>query len=120
VKQHFDSGYRFCFFWKLEAGNWKLNLNLAQHIALAFLTAYKRWISPMFLPACRYVPSCSDYAAESIAHHGVMSGMALGVARLLRCHPFAKGGFDPVPLSCNITKQQSSSCAHAHPNTLHS
>jgi len=80
-------------------------MNFAQQTALALLVAYKRWISPMFLPACRYVPSCSDYAAEAIAHHGVMAGVILAAARLLRCHPFATSGFDPVPLPNNITKQ---------------
>jgi putative membrane protein insertion efficiency factor len=112
--------FSFAFFWKLETGNWKLNMNMAQRTALNLLAAYKRWISPMFLPACRYVPSCSDYAAEAISHHGLLHGTLLAVTRLLRCHPFVKGGFDPVPLPQNITSPQSSVCAHAHPNTLHS
>jgi putative membrane protein insertion efficiency factor len=49
-------------------------------------------------PACRYVPSCSEYAAEAIEKHGAIRGVLMGAWRLLRCHPFVKGGFDPVPL----------------------
>jgi putative membrane protein insertion efficiency factor len=61
------------------------------------LSVYKRLISP-FLPAsCRYVPSCSEYMAEAVAKHGFFRGTALGLWRLLRCNPFARGGYDPVP-----------------------
>ncbi len=60
------------------------------------LRAYKRYVSPMFLPACRYVPSCSEYAMEAVERYGVLRGGAKAAWRLLRCHPFARGGFDPV------------------------
>jgi uncharacterized protein len=61
------------------------------------LRAYKRWVSPLLPVSCRYVPSCSEYAMEAIELHGVVRGSLMGAARLLRCHPFAKGGYDPVP-----------------------
>jgi putative membrane protein insertion efficiency factor len=65
--------------------------------AATLLEFYKGLISPMFLPACRYVPSCSEYAAEAVAFHGFFHGTRLAVWRLLRCNPLARGGFDPVP-----------------------
>ena len=70
----------------------------AKRGALALLRGYKWAISPMLPPSCRYVPTCSEYAVEAIELHGVVKGSALGAWRLLRCHPFAKGGVDPVPL----------------------
>jgi len=60
------------------------------------LRAYKWAISPMFLPACRYVPSCSEYAMEAVDRFGAARGGVLALWRLLRCHPFAHGGYDPV------------------------
>ncbi len=51
----------------------------------------------MFLPACRYVPSCSEYAMEAVERHGVLRGSLMAAGRLLRCHPFVRGGYDPVP-----------------------
>ncbi len=61
------------------------------------LRGYKRLISPMLPHACRFVPTCSEYAMEAVEVHGVLRGGWLAAARLLRCHPFAKAGFDPVP-----------------------
>ena len=61
------------------------------------LKIYKTLISPLFPAACRYVPSCSEYAAEAIARHGFFYGMALALWRLLRCNPITRGGYDPVP-----------------------
>lgn len=61
------------------------------------LKIYKRLVSPFLPPACRYVPSCSEYAAEAVARHGIFHGATLACWRLLRCNPLARGGFDPVP-----------------------
>src|SRR5436309_15211945 len=75
-----------------------MNRFRARDLLLYLLRGYKWAISPMFLPACRYVPTCSEYAAEAIERHGALRGSALALRRLLRCHPFVKGGYDPVPL----------------------
>jgi uncharacterized protein len=68
-------------------------------LALRALGAYKLLLSPMFTGSCRYLPSCSDYAAEAIERHGVAAGIGLGAHRLCRCHPFGGSGHDPVPES---------------------
>jgi uncharacterized protein len=65
-------------------------------LALGLLRLYKRWISPSFPPSCRYVPTCSEYAIEAIERYGALRGGAMAAWRVLRCHPFAKGGLDPV------------------------
>lgn len=58
---------------------------------------YQVCISPIFSPACRYTPTCSQYALEAIKKHGPFKGLYLAVKRILRCNPFCKGGYDPVP-----------------------
>lgn len=64
---------------------------------LALIGAYKRRISPSMPRRCRYEPSCSTYAAESVSRFGAWRGLLLASWRLLRCNPFSHGGFDPVP-----------------------
>ncbi len=61
------------------------------------LQFYKLLVSPVLPPACRYLPSCSDYAAEAIEKHGPLRGLWLAVCRLARCHPWGGSGYDPVP-----------------------
>lgn len=61
------------------------------------LALYKRFVSPLLPPACRFTPTCSEYARESVLRHGVLRGAWLALRRLARCHPFNPGGFDPVP-----------------------
>ncbi len=68
----------------------------AASIALHLLRLYKRWISPCLPSACRFYPTCSEYAMEAIEKHGLWRGIGMGTKRLLRCHPFHEGGFDPV------------------------
>ena len=67
-----------------------------QEILIGTLRLYKRWISPALPSACRFSPTCSEYMMDAIAKHGAVSGVARGVRRLLRCHPFHAGGYDPV------------------------
>lgn len=64
---------------------------------LASLRFYKRRISPLLPPACKYTPTCSEYAMQAVERYGALYGGYLAARRLLRCHPFAKGGYDPVP-----------------------
>ena len=71
-------------------------LNFFQKIALWVLRAYKWALSPLFPPACRYVPTCSEYAMEAVERYGALRGGMMAVGRLLRCHPLARGGYDPV------------------------
>jgi len=68
----------------------------AKLVILQLLRAYKWAVSPMFPPACRYIPTCSEYAMEAVERYGALRGGLLALVRLLRCHPFAHGGYDPV------------------------
>lgn len=68
-----------------------------RRLLLALLRFYRRWISPLTGHRCRYEPSCSCYAEGAITLHGAWLGTVLAVARLLRCHPWCAGGYDPVP-----------------------
>jgi putative membrane protein insertion efficiency factor len=61
------------------------------------IRAYQLAISPLFGPRCRFYPSCSCYAHTAIERYGVLRGGWLGLRRILRCHPFREGGYDPVP-----------------------
>jgi putative membrane protein insertion efficiency factor len=64
---------------------------------VSILTGYHRLVSPFLPPACRFYPTCSVYTAEAIVGHGALRGLALGLRRIVRCHPFSAGGYDPVP-----------------------
>jgi putative membrane protein insertion efficiency factor len=68
-----------------------------KRVLLAMIRAYQRRISPIFPRRCRYEPTCSSYAVESISRFGAARGTLLAVWRVLRCNPFSHGGFDPVP-----------------------
>ena len=65
--------------------------------AVLLLRAYKRLISPLLPPACRFYPTCSEYAAQAIAKHGLARGGILAAKRLIKCNPLHPGGVDPVP-----------------------
>ena len=72
-------------------------MNLGQRVVVFLLLFYKSQISPFLPSACKYQPTCSMYAKEAVERFGVSKGAFLALRRLLRCHPFAQGGFDPVP-----------------------
>jgi uncharacterized protein len=71
-------------------------LTLARRAAVLPIVAYRRVISPLLPPRCKYAPSCSEYAIQAIGEFGILRGLVLAAWRLLRCNPFSHGGFDPV------------------------
>ena len=66
-------------------------------VLMALVRFYRRYISPMRQPCCRFVPTCSQYALEALEKYGALKGGWLAFRRILRCNPFHKGGYDPVP-----------------------
>lgn len=72
-------------------------MNALRRIATAPLRFYRRFLSPLKPPMCRFSPTCSHYAVEAVETHGVVKGTLLATWRVLRCNPFAKRGLDPVP-----------------------
>lgn len=66
-------------------------------IILGLIEGYRRFVSPLLPASCRYIPTCSQYALEAVKRFGARRGFLLAMRRLLRCNPFAKGGYDPVP-----------------------
>jgi putative membrane protein insertion efficiency factor len=81
-------------------------------LLIALLRVYKWLVSPLVGPSCRYVPSCSEYAMEAMARYGALKGGAKTAWRLARCHPFARGGFDPVS-NDDLAEKSSSSFRNA-------
>ena len=69
-------------------------MSLPARLALALLSAYKRWLSPLLPRACRFQPTCSEYARLAIVEHGLLKGGLMAVWRVLRCNPFNPGGID--------------------------
>jgi putative membrane protein insertion efficiency factor len=67
-----------------------------KRVSIALIKGYRRFVSPMLPPSCRFTPSCSLYTLQAIEKYGLLKGGFMGARRLLRCHPFSEGGFDPV------------------------
>ena len=70
-----------------------------KYLMIALIKFYRKCISPLKPPCCRFTPTCSEYALEAFTKRGFFVGMILTVCRVLRCNPFGKGGYDPVPLT---------------------
>ena len=71
-------------------------MTFARRIAVAPIVLYRRVVSPLLPPRCKYYPSCSEYAIQAVSEFGILRGLVLAAWRLLRCNPFSHGGFDPV------------------------
>jgi hypothetical protein len=72
-------------------------VSIVARLAVLMVRGYQVTVSPLLPSACRYQPSCSAYMVEAVERHGALRGVWLGAKRILRCHPFARGGYDPVP-----------------------
>ena len=75
-------------------------------VLIALIRFYQKFISPAFPPSCRYQPTCSNYMIQAIEKHGI-NGLLMGIARILRCHPWANGGDDPVPDDFSLRRNHS-------------
>jgi uncharacterized protein len=91
-------------------------LSPAGWLLVGLLTVYRRFVSPLLGPRCRFYPSCSAYALEAVRVHGAMRGSWLALRRLSRCHPFHAGGIDPVP----GTDREQGAAAVAGPDVMSS
>jgi len=69
---------------------------IGKNIGIGLITFYQRCVSPLFPPSCRFYPTCSQYTLEAIKKYGLIKGGYLGIKRILRCHPFNPGGYDPL------------------------
>jgi len=74
-----------------------LKKSLASSIIIAIVRVYRKAVSPILPPSCIYTPTCSAYAEEALRKHGAVKGFVFAVKRILRCHPWHSGGYDPVP-----------------------
>ncbi|MBE2189063.1 MAG: membrane protein insertion efficiency factor YidD [Desulfobulbaceae bacterium] len=75
--------------------------NYLKYLIILPIKFYKKFISPMLPPSCRFYPTCSQYTIESVETWGIVRGTWLSIKRISKCHPLHRGGFDPVPERCN-------------------
>jgi len=66
-------------------------------IIIFFITLYQKYISPLKPPTCRFYPTCSEYSVQALRRYGLLKGLQLSIMRIIRCHPFNPGGYDPLP-----------------------
>ena len=88
-------------------------------IFIVLIRGYQKFISPLFPPSCRYYPTCSNYSVQAIQKHGAIKGSLMGIARILRCHPFVKGGYDPVPEQFSIRRNKEDEHSHSEHEHFH-
>lgn len=80
---------------------------MLKKVFLWIIRQYQRFISPLFPPSCRYYPTCSNYAIQAIQRFGAIKGGLMGIFRILRCNPFVRGGYDPVPKHFSLKRNES-------------
>jgi len=89
---------------------------MIKQLVIWLIQGYRLFISPLFQPTCRFQPTCSQYAIEAIERFGVIQGGMLATQRILRCHPFHPGGYDPVPrkdtTASGLAIKTGSDCCH--------
>jgi uncharacterized protein len=94
-------------------------MSLAARVLIGMIRVYQRFVSPVLVsllgPRCRFYPSCSCYACDALRAHGALRGSGLAAWRVLRCHPFHPGGFDPVPPARSVPSPSLPSLGHAGP-----
>lgn len=81
------------------------------NLLVGLVIFYQKAISPLFPPSCRYYPTCSNYMVQAIKRHGPLKGFLMGIARILRCHPLRRGGYDLVPDRFTLRRN------HHHPES---
>ncbi len=79
-------------------------MNIFTNILIKFIKAYKFFISPLFGPSCRYLPTCSEYSIEALKNFGLFKGSFLSLKRIMSCNPWGKGGFDPIKKNIKVRK----------------
>ena len=79
-------------------------MNILTYILIKLIKCYKFLISPLFGQSCRYLPTCSEYSIEALKTYGLFKGLFLSIKRILSCHPWGQGGFDPVKKEMKVKK----------------
>ena len=79
-------------------------MNILTLILIKVIKSYKYLISPLFGHSCRYLPTCSEYSIEALKEFGLVKGIYLSIKRILSCHPWGKGGFDPIKKELKVKK----------------
>ena len=88
-------------------------------IFIGLIRGYQKFISPLFPPSCLNYPTSSNYSVQAIQKHGAIKGSLMGIARILRCHPFVKGGYDPVPEQFSIRRNKEDEHSHSEHEHFH-